>query len=82
MPNYIEKIDVDGTEYDVVGPGSQYPISVQNTLASDGYYSDGHPEVSFYWQRIGTEGNYEYTLVITTGGTDPEYYTYSDGTDS
>jgi len=77
MPSYIEKIDVDGTEYDVVGPGSQYPISVQNTLASDGYYSEGHPEVSFYWQRIGTEGNYDYVLVAKPGAT-PSSFTYAN----
>ena len=76
----ISTIDVNGTEYEVVGPGGEYPISVINTEDStvDGY-SQSQVSTSFFWKRTGESGSYEYQLVAHVNE-DPHEVSYH-GTD-
>jgi len=77
----ISTIDVNGTEYEVVGPGGEYPISVINTedSSSDGY-SVSYANPQFYWKRTGESGSYEYQLVAFVSD-DPREVSYH-GTDA
>jgi len=77
----ISTVEVNGTEYEVVGPGGEYPISVVNTGDSSGDdYSNSQVYPSFYWRRTGEEGSYEYSLVAFVGDApDRMSYTETDG---
>ena len=78
MPSNIDTIEVNGTEYVVVGPGGEYPVSLK--LANDtGEYDAGlssqvTPE--FRWLRTGESGAYSYSLAICLPYTDPSLLTY------
>ena len=74
----ISTVEVNGTEYEVVGPGGEYPISVVNTGDSTGDdYSNNPVSPSFYWRRTGSEGSYEYSLVAFVEQ-DPQQTYYAD----
>ena len=79
MPSNIDTIEVNGTEYVIVGPGGDYPVSLK--LASDhGAYdaalsSEVTPE--FRWLRTGGTDGYSYALAICLPYTDPSTLTYS-----
>jgi hypothetical protein len=88
MANYIDRVEVNGTEYEIVGPDAEYPIS--NVVSNDIYngitsgsgesnpmygYSDSVINTVFRWKRTGEEGSYEYKLVLCTDS-GPDSYSY------
>ena len=79
MPSNIDTIEVNGTEYVVVGPGGDYPVSLKFTANTGsglaGLSSQVTPE--FRWLRTGEPNAYSYALAICLPETDPSNLTYS-----
>lgn len=78
MPSNIDTIEVNGTEYVVVGPGGDYPVSLKFTSSTDGLAGlsdEVTPE--FRWLRTGEPNAYSYALAICLPETDPSTLTYS-----
>lgn len=76
---YIDTIEVNGTEYEIVGPDGQYPISVMSDVDDDAMVSSGLG-TDFRWMRSGVQGSYEYKLVVIpdSSPTDMSYGSYTD----
>ena len=79
MPSNIDTIEVNGTEYVVVGPGGDYPVSLKLANDTGEYDADISSEVTpeFRWLRTGEPNAYSYALAICLPETDPSNLTYS-----
>lgn len=76
---YIDKVDVDGTKYEIVGPGGEYPSSViVDTDGDGGQLCESSVEVSWYWRRVNAPiaaDGYDYALVaVPSEGPEDVYY--------
>lgn len=81
MANYINRVEVNGTEYEIVGPAGTHAISAltNDDLQSSGYYLSNHSSsmtTEFFWRRTGESGSYEYDLVIVAP--DPTSFEYTE----
>ncbi len=80
MANYINRVEVNGTEYEIVGPAGTHAISAltSSDLQSSGYWLSSHSSAmstEFRWRRTGDNGNYKYDLVIIPENPDNFEYT-------
>ena len=80
IPNYINRVEVNGTEYEIVGPAGRHAISAltSNELLDTGYWLSNHSDPmtpQFHWRRTGESGSYEYDLVIVAS--DPTSLEYT-----
>lgn len=81
MANYINRVEVNGTEYEIVGPAGTHAVSVltNDDLRSSGYYLSNHSSsmtTEFRWRRTGDNGSYKYDLVIVAE--DPDNFEYTE----
>lgn len=80
MPSNIDTIEVNGTEYVIVGPGGDYPVSLKFANGTGGYAAGLSSEVTpkFRWLRTGEPNAYRYALAICLPETDPSTLAYSE----
>lgn len=82
MANLIDKVVVNGTEYEIVNDGGEYPVVVFADDIHDHHYPDesvcvsGDVTPTFKFVRIERNGEYDYRLAMITN--DPGTYTYSE----
>jgi len=79
MPDNIDTIEVNGTEYVIVGPSGDYPVSLKIANDAGEYDADISSVVTpeFRWLRTGGTDPYSYALAICLPETDPSNLTYS-----
>lgn len=86
MANLIDTVVVNGTEYELVGRGGEYPIAVfeHEPKASDfpgeTLYVSETITPSFSMLRFERDGKYSYQLAIDLGD-DPSSFTYAQASE-